>query len=362
MRPNTVPEQLLDDAPQLFTIIEHLSEGVLVFSAEGRPVYMNPALKRLQSFAILQQRSLTAHDYAALIGLNYPDGREVPRNERPLARLMRGEAFQNLRLLLHHRDTGERWTALVRGHILEAREPLYLLTFQDITPQEEAEQRFLTIFHANPIAKFIVRLSDLNVIEVNQRFLDLIGYERDDLVGKSLRHVNRFIDSAQRNRIIERVLNVKTPPPEELTILTRSSELVHTMVLQEPVVLYGDLCWLMIFVDITQQKQTEEHLRQAIEVVLRDTKGFSHSIMSTLARIKMGKTVMDEQVDLTKRERQVLERVSEGWSNTRIAKDLGIKEATVRNNLARIYSKIGVNTKAEAAVWAREHGINGVRS
>jgi PAS domain S-box-containing protein len=355
------PQSLVSDARQLFSIIEHLTEGVLVFDSQGRLLYMNPALKRIRSFAALQQRNLTTRDFGAIISLYYPDSQEVPQAERPLERLMRKETLQDMRLVLHHRDTGERWTALISGHELEASEPLYLLTLQDITPQEEAERRFLTIFHTNPIAKFIVRLNDLQVIEVNQRFLDMIGYERDDLVGKSLRHVNRFIDSAQRYRIIERVLEDKTPPPEEFTILTRASELVHTLVLQEPVVIYEDLCWLIIFVDVTQQKQTEEHLTQAIEIVLRDARGFSRSIMSTLARIRTGKTVADEQVELTRREQQVLERVAEGWSNTRIATDLGIKEATVRNNLARIYSKIGVSAKAEAAVWAREHGINRVR-
>ncbi len=40
--------------------------------------------------------------------------------------------------------------------------------------------------------------------------------------------------------------------------------------------------------------------------------------------------------------------------NARLAEELRLGEQTVRNYLSRLYSKIGVRTRSEAIVWARD--------
>ena len=61
--------------------------------------------------------------------------------------------------------------------------------------------------------------------------------------------------------------------------------------------------------------------------------------------------------ELTARERDVLELVAQGLDNTTIGDRLGISERTVRNNVSIIFSKIGVHTRAQAIVRAREAGL-----
>ena len=60
---------------------------------------------------------------------------------------------------------------------------------------------------------------------------------------------------------------------------------------------------------------------------------------------------------LTAREHDVLELVAQGLDNTTIGTRLGISERTVRNNVYIIFSKLGVTTRAEAIVGAREAGF-----
>jgi DNA-binding NarL/FixJ family response regulator len=50
---------------------------------------------------------------------------------------------------------------------------------------------------------------------------------------------------------------------------------------------------------------------------------------------------------LTKREEDVVRLVSEGYTNRQIASELGLSEHTVRNNLFRIFDKLGVSTRLE---------------
>jgi pimeloyl-ACP methyl ester carboxylesterase/DNA-binding CsgD family transcriptional regulator len=61
--------------------------------------------------------------------------------------------------------------------------------------------------------------------------------------------------------------------------------------------------------------------------------------------------------DLTPRENEVLEYVAQGLDNDTIAGRLGIAEKTVRNQVSIIFSKLGVNSRAQAVVRARDAGF-----
>jgi DNA-binding NarL/FixJ family response regulator len=59
---------------------------------------------------------------------------------------------------------------------------------------------------------------------------------------------------------------------------------------------------------------------------------------------------------LTVRERAVLELVADGLVNKQIARQLGISEPTVKSYLTRVFRRIGVTTRTEAAMWLRRQG------
>lgn len=62
---------------------------------------------------------------------------------------------------------------------------------------------------------------------------------------------------------------------------------------------------------------------------------------------------------LSPREREILALLSEGLSNAGIAERLGGSEKTVRNHLSSIFDKLGVWTRAQAIVFARDRGFAG---
>ena len=57
---------------------------------------------------------------------------------------------------------------------------------------------------------------------------------------------------------------------------------------------------------------------------------------------------------LSPRERTVLALLSEGLSNASIAERLSLSEKTVRNHISNIFDKLGVRSRAEAIVFARD--------
>jgi pimeloyl-ACP methyl ester carboxylesterase/DNA-binding CsgD family transcriptional regulator len=60
---------------------------------------------------------------------------------------------------------------------------------------------------------------------------------------------------------------------------------------------------------------------------------------------------------LSARERQILTLISGGLSNAEIAGRLAISEKTVRNHTSNVFDKLGVWTRAQAIVFARERGF-----
>ncbi|MCZ7566623.1 MAG: LuxR C-terminal-related transcriptional regulator [Burkholderiales bacterium] len=57
------------------------------------------------------------------------------------------------------------------------------------------------------------------------------------------------------------------------------------------------------------------------------------------------------------RERQVLELLARGLANDEIAVRLGISAKTVRNQVSAVFDKLGVSSRAQAIVRAREAGL-----
>jgi DNA-binding NarL/FixJ family response regulator len=60
---------------------------------------------------------------------------------------------------------------------------------------------------------------------------------------------------------------------------------------------------------------------------------------------------------LTPREREVLTLVGHGRSNSEIAEDLTLSEATVKTHVARIFAKLTLRDRAQAVVLAYETGL-----
>jgi DNA-binding NarL/FixJ family response regulator len=60
---------------------------------------------------------------------------------------------------------------------------------------------------------------------------------------------------------------------------------------------------------------------------------------------------------LTRRELEILQLVSEGYSNAQLARMLWVTEQTVKFHLSNIYRKLDVANRTEASRWAQMNGL-----
>ena len=67
-------------------------------------------------------------------------------------------------------------------------------------------------------------------------------------------------------------------------------------------------------------------------------------------------------VGLSPREHEILVRIAAGLTNGGIGRELFISEKTVRNHVTRIFEKLGVHSRAQAIVLAKDHGLMPARN
>jgi DNA-binding NarL/FixJ family response regulator len=77
---------------------------------------------------------------------------------------------------------------------------------------------------------------------------------------------------------------------------------------------------------------------------------------ATLQQGKREKPVAAKPDELSRREMDVLELLVQGLSNKQIAKELFIDETTVKTHLHRIFEKLNVRDRTQAAILALQRG------
>lgn len=107
--------------------------------------------------------------------------------------------------------------------------------------------------------------------------------------------------------------------------------------------------------------QGDETLR-AIRAVANGEVIFSPGVAEQMVAYfaRGGQTAADVHFpDLTPREREVLELLAQGLTNTAIAERLVLSPKTIRNQVSNIFSKLQVASRSEAIIKAREAGLGG---
>jgi PAS domain S-box-containing protein len=266
---------------------------------------------------------------------------------------------------------GDTKLVILAGHPIEMRdERCIIFTFADLEPRRRAEtalrqseERFAKSFRLAPVPMKLSTLDGHRILNVNHAFLQITGWSYEEVVGRKPADLELWESAVVRREVERRLAEAGSFRAYELKLKAKDGRLIDCLVSAETVTINGQLCILSVFQDISERKRTELELITAIEAAMQDSSWLSRNIMDKLAALRSSQAPASgpppASVELTRREREVIELIARGRTDAAIAQALSLSRNTVRNHVARLYAKIGAHNRSEAIVWARERGHPG---
>ena len=131
----------------------------------------------------------------------------------------------------------------------------------------ESEERFSTVFHASPIGMAITRFADGRYLDVNKEFLSLMGYLRDEVVGKTAFHLQAWVLPEDRDAFITQLNNQRRVQDTVAQFRKKSGEIWIARLSAEVIEVAGEKVILSLLQDITEQNRAEVALANLAAIV-----------------------------------------------------------------------------------------------
>ena len=157
----------------------------------------------------------------------------------------------------------ERTAELVTANIALEREIRERIVVQ--ATLQQSQEQFSKAFHSNPIACCISTLKEGRFLDVNTSFLNLFGYRREEIIGRTSVDLHIWESRADRDRLIQS-LQQQQSVRTDIPFYVRSGEVRESMSAFEKIELQGETCLLSMIYDITERKQAEAEQLQQIKL------------------------------------------------------------------------------------------------
>jgi PAS domain S-box-containing protein len=182
--------------------------------------------------------------------------------------LTAGEPVTNMEMRFKTKD-GRAMIANTSAVIIDLDgEPCYLWAANDITERKHAEEalkasesRFSIAFNSNPMLASISELEGGVFLAVNDSFVALTGYSREEAVGHTALELNLWPNPEDRRRVMEKLKKERRVRDFEASIRLKNGEKRILLLSIEKIELDGQVCLLHVADDITLRKRAEQALR-----------------------------------------------------------------------------------------------------
>jgi two-component system cell cycle sensor histidine kinase/response regulator CckA len=278
----------------LRSVLDSMSEGLVATDQNGDFVIWNPSAEKLVG---LGPNNIPMHEWTNHYGLFLADTvTPYPPDQNPLALAIRGETNDAVMFI--------RNPQLKEGVFLEIHaSPLKdkagtirggVSAFRDVTARRQIEEqvrqmeeRFSKAFRSSPIAITISAKQDGTFIDANDAFLKMMGYDLDEVLGRTAEQLKMWSKPEQREQIVEMLDRTGSVTLYEAEFINKFDEKLTVETSAEVITLDGIPCILASTRDVTEARSLEQQFRQAqkVEAIGMLAGGIAHDFNNMLAVI-----------------------------------------------------------------------------
>ena len=287
-------KRIAEKLSQLASIIECSNDAIIIHTLDGTIVSWNVGAESVYGYSagevLGQPRKILLPD-------DQPDELRAI-----LEQLKLGKRIQ-LYETVHIRKDGQRIDVSVMiSPVKDASEKVVgaAAITRDISDRKKAEERFYKAFNASPEPITIANLADGRFVDVNESFLHVTGFSREEVIGRTSLELKFWERAGDYRELVEALEERGAVRDMEITFLAKSGERRAGLNSAEVIDIAGQKCILAIFKDITERKALEAKLRQAqkMESVGRLSGGIAHDFNNLLGVIIGYGSVLEERVDV----------------------------------------------------------------
>jgi len=287
----------IDDDRLFRELVDLTADSITVVDGEGRIVFANAALERLFG------RRAGDRIGRPVLEFVHPDDR--PRAEAALGRVVRGDTdLEDLEVRLWREDGSWRQMEIIGRRWLRDGRTLVLMNTRDVTDRSRAvaelarsNEMLTKTLRASRNIVSITRAGSGEFVEVNDEWLRVGGYARDEVIGRTANELGIWGDPENRDRLVADIrAGGGRLRDYEIVTYPRSGPrefVVNVETLDDE----GGALILMIGTDVTDTRITEAQLRQAqkMEAVGQLTGGIAHDFNNLLG-VVMGNAELLERL------------------------------------------------------------------
>ena len=127
---------------------------------------------------------------------------------------------------------------------------------------KETEEKFNKAFFSSPAGVVLAQAADGKYTEVNDSFLEMTGYTREEIIGHTSTEVGLIIDPEEREKIFRQLRENGFVKNAEIKIRHKSGRIMDILSSIEAIIIRGKKYFLSVHYDITERKQMEEKLKK----------------------------------------------------------------------------------------------------
>ena len=136
---------------------------------------------------------------------------------------------------------------------------------KDLSKRQEALQKFQKLFDNNPALLAVSNVSDRKFTDVNAVFLEKLGYTKEEVIGRTSKELNMFIDQKKQEDLALKLVENDQFRDVELKVRKKDGSILYGLFSGQIIDNQGEKSMLTVMIDITEQKKYEEELLKAKE-------------------------------------------------------------------------------------------------